>query len=106
MNALNIAYKNLQRKKIRTVLTIGGVGIAVAVLVSLLGFDAGYQRGLDKDIDKMGYQVLEKRYDGALHVGKMDVRLPEMRDIPATADVEAIAPVSARAVPPAAGTSL
>jgi putative ABC transport system permease protein len=30
----------------------------VAVLVSLLGFDAGYQQALRSDIDKMGYQVL------------------------------------------------
>lgn len=58
MKVLSIAYKNLERKKIRTALTIGGVAIAVAVLVSLLGFDAGYQRGLNKDIDKLGYHLL------------------------------------------------
>ena len=58
MRVFVIAFKNLSRKRIRTFLTIGGVGIAVAVLVSLLGFDAGYQRALGKDIDKMGYQVL------------------------------------------------
>jgi putative ABC transport system permease protein len=53
-----LALKTLRRKKIRSVLTIGGVAIAVAVLVSLLGFDAGYQQGLRNDIDRMGYQVL------------------------------------------------
>jgi len=53
-----VAFKNLKRKKIRTFLTIGGVSIAVAVLVSLLGFDAGYQKALRNDIDKMGYRVL------------------------------------------------
>jgi putative ABC transport system permease protein len=58
MKLLTIAFKNLTRRKIRTFLTVGGVAIAVAVLVSLLGFDAGYQRALEKDIDKMGYQVL------------------------------------------------
>jgi len=58
MKILSVAFKNLQRKKIRTFLTIGGVAIAVAVLVSLIGFDAGYQKSLSNDIDKMGYQVL------------------------------------------------
>jgi len=58
MKLVSVAFKNLQRKKIRSVLTIGGVAIAVAVLVSLMGFDAGYQRALTGDIDKMGYQVL------------------------------------------------
>jgi putative ABC transport system permease protein len=58
MKLISVAFKNLKRKKIRSVLTIGGVAIAVAVLVSLMGFDAGYQRALTGDIDKMGYQVL------------------------------------------------
>jgi len=53
-----VAFKNLRRKKIRTFLTIGGVAIAVSVLVSLVGFEAGYRQGLKTDIDKMGYQVL------------------------------------------------
>lgn len=58
MNVISIAYKNLKRKKIRTVLTIGGVAIAVAVLVSLIGFDKGYQKSLTANIDRMGYQLL------------------------------------------------
>ncbi len=58
MKLILISLKSLRRKKIRSVLTIGGVAIAVAVLVSLLGFDAGYQQALRNDIDKMGYQVL------------------------------------------------
>ncbi len=58
MKIISVAFKNLRRKKIRTGLTIGGVAIAVAVLVSLMGFDAGYQKSLTNDIDKMGYQVL------------------------------------------------
>jgi putative ABC transport system permease protein len=58
MKVFSIAFKNLSRKKIRSALTIGGVAIAVAVLVSLFGFDAGYQRGLDNDIDKLGYHLL------------------------------------------------
>ena len=58
MKLFFIAVKTLRRKKIRSVLTIGGVAIAVAVLVGLLGFDAGYQEALRRDIDKMGYQVL------------------------------------------------
>ena len=58
MNLISVALKNLTRKKVRTALTIGGVAIAIAVLVSLWGFDTGYQRSLNNDIDKMGYQIL------------------------------------------------
>ena len=53
-----LAYKNLKRRKSRSFLTIGGVALAVAVLVCLLGFNAGYQGALTSDIDKMGYQVV------------------------------------------------
>ena len=55
MNIVSVALKNLTRKKVRTILTIGGVAIAIAVLVSLWEFDTGYQRSLNADIDKMGY---------------------------------------------------
>jgi len=58
MKILSVAYKNLKRKKIRTALTVAGVAVAVAVLVSLFGFDAGYQKGLNSDIDKLGYHLL------------------------------------------------
>jgi len=58
MTILSIAWKNLRRKRIRTVLTVGGVAVAVAVLVSLMGFDRGYQQALTSNIDKMGYQLL------------------------------------------------
>jgi len=58
MKLFILAYKNLKRKRIRSFLTIGGVAIAVAVLVSLLGFNVGYQKALTNDIDRMGYQVL------------------------------------------------
>lgn len=58
MNTFALACKNLMRKKIRTALTIGGVSLAVAVLVSLMGFDRGYRQSLTSNIDRMGYQLL------------------------------------------------
>jgi putative ABC transport system permease protein len=58
MRFLKLAYKNLLRRKIRTTLTVGGVAIAVAVLVSLTGFNSGYKQALEGDLDKLGYQVL------------------------------------------------
>ncbi len=58
MKFVLIALKTLKRKKIRTCLTLSGVAIAVAVMVSLLGFDRGYQKALQGDMDKMGYQLL------------------------------------------------
>jgi translocation and assembly module TamB len=36
----------------------------------------------------MDYQRLLRRYDGALHVGKIDAQFQDLRDIPASADME------------------
>ena len=46
MNLFVFALRNLQRRKVRTILTIAGVALAVAVLFSLLAFQAGYERNL------------------------------------------------------------
>ncbi|HOZ01083.1 MAG TPA: ABC transporter permease [Candidatus Syntrophosphaera sp.] len=53
-----IAYKNLRRKRIRSILTILGIALSTWVLVSLLGFNRGYENSLNKDIDNLGFQVL------------------------------------------------
>lgn len=42
----------------RTLLTIGGVGIAVALLLSLQGFNRGYEESLNRNVDQLGYHVL------------------------------------------------
>ena len=53
-----IAYKNLLRKKARTILTLIGIMLSSWVLVSLLGFNRGYESALNRDIDNMGYQLM------------------------------------------------
>jgi putative ABC transport system permease protein len=58
MKIYQIAYKNLLRKKTRTILTLIGITLSSWVLVSLLGFNKGYESSLNKDIDNMGFQML------------------------------------------------
>jgi putative ABC transport system permease protein len=53
-----VAYKNLLRKRTRSALTILGIALSAWVLISLLGFNRGYESALNKDIDNMGFQVL------------------------------------------------
>lgn len=42
----------------RTGLTAGGIALSAWVLATLLGFNRGYQQGLNRDIENMGFQVL------------------------------------------------
>jgi len=53
-----IAYKNLRRKRLRSILTLFGITLSTWVLVSLLGFNQGYEKSLNSDIDNLGFQVL------------------------------------------------
>ena len=58
LSIYRVSYKNLLRKKTRSLLTIVGIGLSAWVLASLLGFNRGYENALNKDIDNMGFQVL------------------------------------------------
>jgi putative ABC transport system permease protein len=53
-----VAYKNLHRKRVRSLLTLVGIALSAWVLVSLLGFNHGYETSLNKDIDNMGFQLM------------------------------------------------
>jgi putative ABC transport system permease protein len=58
MNRFSLAVKNLRRRKGRTILTIAGVAIAVAVLFSLLSLSAGYEDRLSREMDSFGFHLL------------------------------------------------
>jgi putative ABC transport system permease protein len=58
INIYQVAYKNLLRKKTRSILTTVGIALSAWVLVSLFGFNNGYEGALNKDIENMGFQVL------------------------------------------------
>lgn len=53
-----LAFKNLSRRVVRTALTVSGIGLAVAMAVSLGGFMLGYRGAIDRSIDMLGFQVM------------------------------------------------
>ncbi|MDW8114175.1 MAG: FtsX-like permease family protein [candidate division WOR-3 bacterium] len=55
---LILIIKNLFRRKIRTFLTILGIGIAIFLLFSLLTFNQGYKNSLIKELDLLGVHML------------------------------------------------
>ncbi len=58
LSVFEVAWKSLLRKKMRSLLTVLGIAMAAWVLVSLFGFNRGYERSLNKDIDNLGFQML------------------------------------------------
>lgn len=53
-----LVFKNLLRRKIRTFLTVLGIGIAIFLLFSLFTFNQGYKNSLFKELDLLGVHML------------------------------------------------
>jgi len=94
MNLFTLSIKNLQRRKLRSGLTMAGVGIAAAALFSLLSFNTGFDRALKEEMSNSGIHMLVST-EGcpleaaslALHGGEIPKfldgrRLPEVSDVP------------------------
>ncbi len=58
LTKFQVAYRNLMRKRIRSLLTLIGISLSAWVLISLLGFNQGYEHSLNKDIDNMGFELM------------------------------------------------
>jgi putative ABC transport system permease protein len=58
MDYLCLAIKNLLRRKVRTLLTLIGIGVAIAVLYSLQEFQHGYEKGLQDEMNQLGAHIM------------------------------------------------
>lgn len=54
MNLITLSVKNLQRRRVRSLLTILGIGISAAALFSLLSFNSGYDQALQQEMQNSG----------------------------------------------------
>src|SRR3954471_11913149 len=58
MSWFGVSLREWRRRPLRTIVTIAGIGIAVAALFSMLSFHDGYRDGIHKEIDQLGAHVL------------------------------------------------
>jgi putative ABC transport system permease protein len=102
-----VCYKNLLRKKLRSSLTIIGVGLSAWVLASLMGFNKGYEASLNRDIDNMGFQVVLTAkgcpYEAATLMLKGGTSLRYMKEevmqtVAANSEVESMTPMLMQAI--------
>jgi putative ABC transport system permease protein len=105
---LHLALRNLWGRPLRSSLTIGGIAVAVAVLLSLSAFGEGYRRALGAELGRMGMQMmlvpLGCPYDAAVRVIKgktLENSLPESTTAYALRDpaVSVAAPMLLASVP-------
>lgn len=55
---IRVAFSDLRYQRVRSILAVTGVGIAVATLLGLWGLNAGYRTALEKDLDRLGFHVI------------------------------------------------
>lgn len=55
---ISFALQSIAYRKSRSLLTMAGVGVATAMMVSALSISHGYEQSLAHDIESLGYQIL------------------------------------------------
>ena len=96
MNLWTVSLKDLGRRPARTGLTVAGVALASATLFSLLSFNVGYRRSLQKEMADSGIHMFVST-EGcameaaslALHGGEIPKFLPE-KHLPAIRSVQGV----------------
>lgn len=105
---IQLALRNLWGRPLRSLLTTGGIAVAMAVLLSLSAFGEGYRRALGAELGRMGMQMmlvpLGCPYDAAVRVIKgktLENSLPESATAYAQRDaaVAVAAPMLLASVP-------
>lgn len=103
-----LAARNLVRRPVRTLVTTGGVALAVAAFFSIITCQRGYQRGLRLELDRLGAHLLVVPkgcpYDAAsmaLHGANWPCYLKEeyLDEVRAAPGVATAAPIFMAALP-------
>jgi putative ABC transport system permease protein len=107
VNFIRFALKNLFAHKTRTVLTLGSMVVAVAVLFTLVSFNRGYERALKTQLQGMGIHMMVVPvgcpYEAAsliLKGGKIPSYLPAdvLKQVQAIPQIDVAAPTFMSAV--------
>jgi hypothetical protein len=102
MNITKFAYRSLLIRKIRTILTIFGVGIVIAVFFSVYTFSTGYQNALNKEYATFGINILAVPkgcpYEATallMHGGKVDksMNFDQLKAIRENPGVDIVSPI-------------
>lgn len=77
MTFFTIVLRSLTRRPVRTCLTLVGISIGIAAVVTLVGMAWGYEKGITKQLDVMGIDVVISNMSGGLMPKVFDESLQE-----------------------------
>ncbi len=66
MNFLHVIFRGLWRRPVRTGLTVFGIAIGIAAVITLVGMSAGYEKSVRKQLDVAGIDVVVSNMQGGL----------------------------------------
>ena len=88
MTFFTIVLRSLTRRPVRTALTLVGISIGIAAVVTLVGMAWGYEKGITKQLDVMGIDVVVSNMSGGLMPKVFDQSLQEkVAKLPRVAEV-------------------
>ncbi len=91
MTFLTIVVRDLRRRPLRTILTIVGIAIGIAAVVALVGMASGYEKGIVKQLDVIGIDVIVSNMEGGLMPKAFDEAiLREIQTMPGVAEATSV----------------
>lgn len=77
MTFFTIVLRSLTRRPVRTCLTLVGISIGIAAVVTLVGMAWGYEKGIGKQLDVVGIDVVVSNMSGGLMPKTFDESLED-----------------------------
>ena len=77
MTFFTIVVRSLTRRPVRTCLTLVGISIGIAAVVTLVGMASGYEKGIGKQLDAVGVDVVVSNMSGGIMPKTFDASLQQ-----------------------------
>lgn len=91
MTFFTIVLRSLTRRPVRTCLTLVGISIGIAAVVTLVGMAWGYEKGISKQLDTVGIDVVVSNMSGGLMPKVFDETLQgEVAKLPRVAETTTV----------------
>ena len=91
MTFFTVVVRGLLRRPVRTGLTLVGISIGIAAVVALVGMASGYEKGIGKQLDVIGIDVVVSNMSGGIMPKVYDATLQDrIAKLPHVADTTAV----------------
>ena len=91
MTFFTIVLRSLTRRPVRTCLTLVGISIGIAAVVTLVGMAWGYEKGIGKQLDVVGIDVVVSNMSGGLIPKLFDESLQQkVAELPRVAETTSV----------------